>query len=43
LLEIPALHPETIRPVLLEIALHSEEPMRGHANWLLEFCVDSRA
>lgn len=42
LLEIPALHPETARSALLDIALGSNESIRGHANWLLEFCEDSR-
>lgn len=40
LLEIPALYPGAARSALLEIALGSDEPIRGHANWLLEFCED---
>lgn len=42
LLEIPALHPGAARSALLEIAVDSDEAMRGHANWLLGFCEDSR-
>ncbi|MGB4117035.1 MAG: hypothetical protein WBK51_10865 [Polaromonas sp.] len=43
LLEIPALHPGAARSALLEISLGSDEPMRGHAKWLLDFCEDSHA
>jgi hypothetical protein len=38
LLEIPALHPTETRLSLRQIIGSSEEPMRGHAAWLLEFC-----
>jgi hypothetical protein len=38
LLEIPALHPQEVRSALLHLISINEEPMRGHAAWLLEFC-----
>ena len=38
LLEIPALHPAT-QPTLRTIIESSSEPMRGHAQWLLELCA----
>jgi hypothetical protein len=38
LLEIPALYPGTTRQALETIIGSYEEPMRGHAAWLLEFC-----
>ena len=38
LLEIPALYPGATRQALERIISSNEEPMRGHAAWLLEFC-----
>jgi hypothetical protein len=38
LLEIPALHPKEARRALEHVVRVSQEPMRGHAAWLLEFC-----
>jgi len=38
LLEIPALHPKEAKLALERIAKSTEEPMRGLAHWLLEFC-----
>jgi hypothetical protein len=38
LLEIPALHSTEARLSLERVISSSEEPMRGHAAWLLEFC-----
>jgi hypothetical protein len=38
LLEIPSLHPAEARLALERVAKSAEEPMRGHARWLLEFC-----
>jgi hypothetical protein len=38
LLEIPSLHAGAARTPLERIAASAEEPMRGHAVWLLEFC-----
>ena len=38
LLEIPAFHSKEARPSLERIVESTEEPMRGHAHWLLEFC-----
>ncbi|MCA0242048.1 MAG: hypothetical protein LCI02_14435 [Proteobacteria bacterium] len=38
LLEIPALHPTAARLSLVQIIGSFEEPMRGPAAWLLEFC-----
>jgi hypothetical protein len=43
LLEIPALHPSAAKLALSELAHSAEEPMRGHAKWLLEFCEESGA
>lgn len=38
LLEIPALFPDEARASLASIIAAAAEPMRGHAQWLLEFC-----
>lgn len=38
LLEIPALFPAEARRVIEALARSSGEPLRGHAEWLLEFC-----
>jgi hypothetical protein len=38
LLEIPALHPLEAKSAIEHIANANEEPIRGHALWLLEFC-----
>jgi len=38
LLEIPSLFPEDARTSLASIIATAAEPMRGHAQWLLEFC-----
>lgn len=38
LLEIPALHPSTTKATLALIVQSSPEPVKGHAEWLLEFC-----
>ena len=38
LLEIPALHPKETRPSLERILEVAQDPMRGNAAWLLEFC-----
>jgi hypothetical protein len=38
LLEIPALHSKEARLVLERLAKSTEEPMRAHVCWLLEFC-----
>ena len=38
LLEIPALFPEETMKALERIIGVAEEPIRGHAQWLLEFC-----
>jgi hypothetical protein len=42
LLEIPHIYPEAAIALneLIEVA---DEPMRGHAKWLLEFCSDKKA
>nr|WP_315491632.1 HEAT repeat domain-containing protein [uncultured Rhodoferax sp.] len=42
LLEIPALHPKETRASLEQIVSTAEEPMRGHAEWLLGFCEPQR-
>ncbi len=41
LLEIPALYPNEARAALVEIVHSAIEPLRGHAEWLLEFCEAS--
>lgn len=38
LLEIPALYPGATRHALEKIILANEQPICGHAAWLLEFC-----
>ena len=38
LLEIPSLHPLQAKSALLSIVGVANEPMLGHAKWLLEFC-----
>ncbi len=38
LLEIPAIYPGETRQALERIVTTADEPMRGHASWLLEFC-----
>lgn len=38
LLEIPHLHPIEARQALEHLVESAEEPIRGHAVWLLEFC-----
>ena len=38
LLEIPALFPSETPAALAGIIAAAEEPIRGHAEWLLEFC-----
>lgn len=38
LLEIPALFPADARRVIEGFVRSSDEPLRGHAQWLLEFC-----
>lgn len=38
LLEIPALFPAEARRVIEALARSLGEPLRGHAEWLLEFC-----
>lgn len=38
LLEIPALFPAEAPAALARIIAVAAEPMRGHAQWLLEFC-----
>lgn len=38
LLEIPALHPSTTKLALASIIQSSQEPIMGHAEWILEFC-----
>lgn len=40
LLEIPALYPQEARHVLEQISETHQEPLRGHAAWLLEFCAN---
>ncbi|HSV78662.1 MAG TPA: hypothetical protein VLK85_05590 [Ramlibacter sp.] len=40
LLEIAALHPRETRAALLRIVDTAQEPVRGHAQWLLEFCEE---
>jgi HEAT repeat protein len=37
LLEIPALFPNEAKALLENMANSTDEPMRGHAKWLLEF------
>jgi hypothetical protein len=39
LLEIPALHPEAAPVALKRYISTSTEPLRGHAEWLLQFCA----
>lgn len=39
LLEIPWLFPVESRQALEDLARLSQEPLRGHAEWLLEFCA----
>lgn len=39
LLEIPAIFPNEAKQTLEKLAVAAEEPMRGHAKWLLEFCT----
>jgi hypothetical protein len=39
LLEIPALHPTEAKEFLVKLVAEGEEPIRGHAAWLLEFCA----
>ena len=39
LLEIPALYPAEAPEALSSFIKLSEEPLRGHAEWLLEFCA----
>ena len=39
LLEIPACHSDAARTAIESIARSSDEPMRGHAEWLLEICI----
>ena len=39
LLEIPAIFPNEARQVLEHIIGTTQEPTRGHASWLLEFCT----
>ena len=41
LLEIPGLHVGQARSSLERIAASADEPMRGHAAWLLDFCEPS--
>lgn len=43
LLEIPAIFPSAAKAALSELAQSAEEPTRGHARWLLEFCSGSEA
>lgn len=43
LLEIPAIFPSAAKDALLELAHSAEEPTRGHAKWLVEFCSESEA
>lgn len=38
LLEIASLYPAEAKPVLLNLGRTLEEPLRGHAAWLLEHC-----
>ena len=38
LLEIPALHPVEAKIELTKLARTTEDPLRAHAKWLLEFC-----
>jgi hypothetical protein len=38
LLEIPALFPAEARRVIEDLVRSSDEPLRGHAEWLLDFC-----
>jgi hypothetical protein len=40
LIEIAALYPREARVALSNIAASAEEPMRGHAQWLIEFCEE---
>jgi hypothetical protein len=42
LLEIPALHPVEARRALADLVSAAADPIRGHAQWLLEFCVEER-
>lgn len=38
LLEIPAIFPGAAKAALSELIQSADEPIRGHAKWLLEFC-----
>lgn len=38
LLEVPALFPNETRQVLEQVIVSSEEPVKGHASWLITFC-----
>lgn len=38
LVEIPAIHPSAAKVALVSIVQSGEEPAKGHAEWLLEFC-----
>ncbi len=41
LLEIPAISPSAAKSALLDLVQSAEEPTRGHAQWLLEFCSET--
>ncbi|WP_349743148.1 hypothetical protein [Roseateles cavernae] len=43
LLEIPALFPAEARRVIEALVRSSDEPLRGHAEWLLDFCQPEAA
>ena len=43
LLEIPAIFPSAAKAALSELAQNAEEPTRGHAKWLLDFCSGAEA